>query len=212
MTHLSLFRVIVVVPVVLVACAHQVDDFPEMAGADDSPVLSQGGSRAGSGGGAVSVGSTSSVGSSSGQAGSQVTGTGGTGTVDETGGSDNAGGAAETSAGSGGGTTTGGSGGSGGGGGGGGKGGAGGTGMGGTAGNGGAGGGGSGGSGGSAPKACGGVPKWSAGNYSAGDRVQNGVNLYECKPYPFSGWCVLDAYQPGAGWARTDAWTLVGPC
>jgi hypothetical protein len=37
--------------------------------------------------------------------------------------------------------------------------------------------------------------------------------LYECKPYPYSGWCgVSTAYAPGSGYAWTDAWTLVGPC
>ena len=36
---------------------------------------------------------------------------------------------------------------------------------------------------------------------------------YECKPYPYTGWCSIGAYQPGlAGAPWTDAWTLVASC
>jgi hypothetical protein len=38
--------------------------------------------------------------------------------------------------------------------------------------------------------------------------------MYECKPYPYSGWCngASWAYAPGTGAYWTDAWTLVGSC
>ena len=52
------------------------------------------------------------------------------------------------------------------------------------------------------------------GGYEAGSVVQNNGNLYECKPYPFSGWCngATWAYAPGEGTYWEDAWTLVGAC
>jgi hypothetical protein len=49
--------------------------------------------------------------------------------------------------------------------------------------------------------------------YAAGDRVMNGGNAYECKPYPYSGWCSIGgAYAPGTGSNWQDAWTAVGSC
>jgi hypothetical protein len=61
---------------------------------------------------------------------------------------------------------------------------------------------------------CVGVATCAAGSYAAGAQVQNGINLYQCKPYPYTGWCGGEAaaYAPGSGFAWTDAWTLVGPC
>ncbi len=52
------------------------------------------------------------------------------------------------------------------------------------------------------------------GGYVAGSLVQNEGNLYECKPYPFSGWCngAAWAYAPGTGTYWEDAWTLLGEC
>jgi hypothetical protein len=52
------------------------------------------------------------------------------------------------------------------------------------------------------------------GGYVAGSRVKNAGNSYECKPYPYSGWCngAAWAYGPGTGTYWSDAWTLVGPC
>ncbi|HYC83621.1 MAG TPA: glycosyl hydrolase family 18 protein [Chryseosolibacter sp.] len=52
------------------------------------------------------------------------------------------------------------------------------------------------------------------GGYVAGSRVKNVGNQYECKPYPYSGWCngAAWAYAPGTGTYWTDAWTLVGSC
>jgi len=44
--------------------------------------------------------------------------------------------------------------------------------------------------------------------------VKNSGNAYECKPYPYTGWCngAAWAYAPGTGTYWQDAWTLVGPC
>ncbi|MBP2833013.1 cellulase family glycosylhydrolase [Aquimarina sp. U1-2] len=52
------------------------------------------------------------------------------------------------------------------------------------------------------------------GGYSAGSEVENLGNLYECKPWPFSGWCngIADAYAPGTGTNWEDAWILKGDC
>ncbi len=52
------------------------------------------------------------------------------------------------------------------------------------------------------------------GGYIAGSQVQNNGNVYECKPYPFSGWCngAAWAYAPGEGAHWEDAWILVGEC
>ncbi len=53
-----------------------------------------------------------------------------------------------------------------------------------------------------------------AGGYVAGSKVKNVGNSYECKPYPYTGWCNggAAAYAPGTGTNWQDAWTLVGPC
>jgi hypothetical protein len=52
------------------------------------------------------------------------------------------------------------------------------------------------------------------GNYAAGSKVKNGNSQYQCKPYPYSGWCNGSAwaYAPGAGAYWSDAWTLIGSC
>ncbi len=52
------------------------------------------------------------------------------------------------------------------------------------------------------------------GGYQEGSRVQNAGSLYECRPFPNSGWCngAAWAYAPGTGAHWEDAWTLVGPC
>ncbi|WP_119395910.1 glycosyl hydrolase family 18 protein [Salinibius halmophilus] len=47
-------------------------------------------------------------------------------------------------------------------------------------------------------------------NYQGGEVVENQDARYECKPFPYNGWCGLSAYEPGVGFAWTDAWTLVG--
>jgi hypothetical protein len=54
----------------------------------------------------------------------------------------------------------------------------------------------------------------SGGNYVAGSLVKNVGNQYECKPWPYSGWCngAAWAYAPGTGTYWTDAWILKGSC
>lgn len=54
-------------------------------------------------------------------------------------------------------------------------------------------------------------PAYKAGaTYKAGDIVTHGGDLYQCKPFPNSGWCSVapQAYEPGRGWAWKDAWLL----
>ena len=53
---------------------------------------------------------------------------------------------------------------------------------------------------------------WSAnGKYNAGDIVNNKGKLFQCKPFPNSGWCnsAPAYYEPGAGLAWADAWTAL---
>ena len=55
-------------------------------------------------------------------------------------------------------------------------------------------------------------PAWSANSkYSAGDIVNNHGKLFQCKPFPYSGWCnnAPMYYEPGAGLAWSDAWTAL---
>jgi hypothetical protein len=61
--------------------------------------------------------------------------------------------------------------------------------------------------------ACGGIPQWVAG--TTAQEVQNMSEKYSCiQP----GWCDLggvagiDAYEPGVGYAWTQAWQDSGPC
>ncbi len=44
--------------------------------------------------------------------------------------------------------------------------------------------------------------------------LQNFDSQYECKPYPFTGWCngAAWAYAPGTVRYWQDAWILVGSC
>lgn len=224
MMHPSLRRVIVLLPVLVWGCAHETSEMPDELGAEVTGGGSGGTESEGNGGTKPVTGGTSSAGSTSkgGAGGTSTkpsTGGGGTGTETETGGS---GGSASGGKG---GTTAGGTAGGGAGGtsptggtGAGGKGGSGGTAgtgsMGGTGGAGGTGGSGpTAGTGGTGSGTCDGVAAWSVKAYSAGDRVKNGGKLYECKPYPFTGWCANAAYEPGlADGTWTNAWTLVGGC
>lgn len=62
---------------------------------------------------------------------------------------------------------------------------------------------------------CSGLPVYKEnGGYAAGGKVQNAGKQYQCKPYPYSGWCNGSAwaYAPGVGSYWTDAWTLIGSC
>lgn len=51
-------------------------------------------------------------------------------------------------------------------------------------------------------------------NYVPGSKVKNANNQYQCKEFPYSGWCngASWAYAPGTGVYWSDAWTLVGSC
>ncbi len=52
------------------------------------------------------------------------------------------------------------------------------------------------------------------GGYIAGSQVQNEGVVYECKPWPFTGWCngAADAYAPGSGSYWEDAWIRIRDC
>jgi GH18 family chitinase len=52
------------------------------------------------------------------------------------------------------------------------------------------------------------------GGYVAGSVVEKDGKQYECKPFPYSGWCngAAWAYTPGTGAYWSDAWTLLGNC
>ena len=55
-------------------------------------------------------------------------------------------------------------------------------------------------------------PAWSAtSKFNAGDIVNNHGKLFQCKPFPYSGWCNSAAayYEPGVGLAWADAWTAL---
>ncbi|HHU4046293.1 TPA: glycoside hydrolase family 19 protein [Enterobacter cloacae] len=55
-------------------------------------------------------------------------------------------------------------------------------------------------------------PAWSANSkYSAGDIVNNHGKLFQCKPFPYSGWCnnAPMYYELGAGLAWSEAWTAL---
>lgn len=61
-----------------------------------------------------------------------------------------------------------------------------------------------------APPATSTHPAYKTGvNYKAGDKVSNNGNTYQCKPWPYSGWCSGSpaAYEPGVGRAWDAAWT-----
>jgi chitin-binding protein len=48
--------------------------------------------------------------------------------------------------------------------------------------------------------------------YNEGNVVKaNDDNLYECRPFPNSGWCSGDSffYEPGSGLAWKDAWIKI---
>lgn len=66
------------------------------------------------------------------------------------------------------------------------------------------------------PVMCGDIPAWMADvKYADGAKVANGSppKIYQCLPWPRSGWCPISAYEPGkprGPWM--DAWMEVGPC
>jgi len=60
------------------------------------------------------------------------------------------------------------------------------------------------------------IPQYvsTGGNYGPGSIVKNDGNQYQCKPWPYSGWCSIapSAYAPGTGTNWSDAWILIGSC
>lgn len=60
---------------------------------------------------------------------------------------------------------------------------------------------------------CSTLSSWQVKSYAAGDQVTEGGNIYECKAYPYNGWCGLStSYKPESGFAWADAWTKIGAC
>ena len=55
---------------------------------------------------------------------------------------------------------------------------------------------------------------WQQGTYQSGDQVVGtDGDIYECKPWPFSGWCgAATAYRPSSGFAWEQAWDVVLEC
>jgi GH18 family chitinase len=65
------------------------------------------------------------------------------------------------------------------------------------------------------PNLCTGIAAYvENGGYAQGNLVQRDGKQYQCKPFPYSGWCngAAWAYQPGTGAYWADAWTLIGNC
>jgi hypothetical protein len=62
---------------------------------------------------------------------------------------------------------------------------------------------------------CAGTEPWKAGVYKGGAVVTSGdpPHRYQCKPFPFEGWCGNVGYEPGKpGAPWMDAWVDLGPC
>ncbi len=63
--------------------------------------------------------------------------------------------------------------------------------------------------------ACSSLPGYvENGGYAAGSKVKNAGRQFECKEWPYSGWCngASWAYAPGVGAYWTDAWNDKGSC
>jgi bifunctional chitinase/lysozyme len=57
-----------------------------------------------------------------------------------------------------------------------------------------------------------GISLYKAGTtYKEGDKVAHNGHIYQCKPWPFTGWCssTHEAYTPGTGGAWSNAWTKI---
>jgi beta-glucanase (GH16 family) len=62
---------------------------------------------------------------------------------------------------------------------------------------------------------CSSLPTYAEnGGYNAGSKVKNAGRQYECKEWPYSGWCngASWAYAPGTGAYWSDAWYDKGSC
>src|SRR5215212_7361038 len=57
---------------------------------------------------------------------------------------------------------------------------------------------------------CAGVSPWAARPYVAGERATHGSKVFECKPFPYTGWCGQREPEVGLGWQ--DAWIDLGAC
>ncbi len=57
---------------------------------------------------------------------------------------------------------------------------------------------------------CSGVAQYAAGTYATGQVAKNNNRAYQCT---VGGWCSIGGpYEPGVGWAWTNAWTDLGAC
>ena len=64
-----------------------------------------------------------------------------------------------------------------------------------------------------APQQCYEYDWWQANEvYSGGDQVSNRGGVYECKGWPYSGWCGQVGYEPGWGCDWEDAWIHISEC
>lgn len=60
---------------------------------------------------------------------------------------------------------------------------------------------------------CDGIAAYQSGTtYAPAARIRHNGSLYECKPWPASGWCQSSGYEPGIGAAWQDAWALIDSC
>lgn len=48
--------------------------------------------------------------------------------------------------------------------------------------------------------------------YGAGEVVENAGRYFQCRPFPFSGWCGVGGYEPGTGLYWRDAWDEISSC
>lgn len=57
---------------------------------------------------------------------------------------------------------------------------------------------------------CAPLPQYAQGTYSAGALVKNINKAFRCD---VAGWCSVGGpYEPGVGWAASNAWTDLGAC
>lgn len=59
---------------------------------------------------------------------------------------------------------------------------------------------------------CDSLPEWTVKSYSGGDRVKHGGSVYECRAWPYSGWCGEVGYEPGVTIHWQNAWLLIDTC
>jgi hypothetical protein len=59
---------------------------------------------------------------------------------------------------------------------------------------------------------CSGLPNWVVRSYVAGERVQHRGVAFECKGWPYTGWCASAGYEPGVTSYWADAWIQIDTC